>query len=90
MPSIYGLSPVGLRINQEQTTCEGRVQADHAGSRGLGQKSADDTCIPLCRNHHGERTDYRGTFKNWNAAMMRSFNDWAIERTRRDVAELLR
>ncbi len=71
------------------TLCTGRVQADHAGTRALSQKAPDDTTIPMCRNHHGERTDYRGTFKNWDAAMMRTFNDWAIEKTRRDVADVM-
>lgn len=34
-------------------TCEGRVEADHAGRRGTGRKSHDSTVIPLCRYHHG-------------------------------------
>ncbi len=58
--------------------CEGRVQADHAGTRGLGVKAPDNTCIPLCRKHHGERTDYRGYFKNWKGPQMREWNDRAI------------
>lgn len=58
--------------------CEGRVQADHAGTRGLGVKSADDTCIPLCRKHHGERTDYKGFFKNWKGPQMREWCDRMI------------
>jgi hypothetical protein len=33
-------------------SCEGRVEADHAGRRGAGRKAHDSTCIPLCRRHH--------------------------------------
>jgi hypothetical protein len=33
-------------------TCEGRVEADHAGPRGVGRKAHDSTCIPLCKRHH--------------------------------------
>lgn len=33
-------------------SCEGRVEADHAGRRGAGRKAHDSTCIPLCRYHH--------------------------------------
>jgi hypothetical protein len=33
--------------------CEGRVEADHAGPRGVGRKAHDSTCIPLCCHHHG-------------------------------------
>lgn len=67
------------------TCCEGHVQADHAGVRGLGQKADDSTCIPLCRKHHRERTDYAETFYDWDGADMRVWCDWAIEKTRADV-----
>ncbi len=33
--------------------CEGPIEADHAGRRGLSHKAHDATCIPLCRYHHG-------------------------------------
>lgn len=33
-------------------SCEGRVEADHAGRRGAGRKAHDSTCIPLCHRHH--------------------------------------
>ena len=33
-------------------TCEGPVEADHAGPRGVGRKAHDSTCIPLCHYHH--------------------------------------
>lgn len=28
------------------------VEAAHTGPRGLGQKSPDESCIPLCAEHH--------------------------------------
>lgn len=72
------------------TTCSGPVQADHMGKRGLGQKADDKTCVGICQTHHGERTDYRGYFKNWTAVDMRSFCDWAIEWTQARVEETSR
>lgn len=81
---------LGYQLDEtvEPTCCEGRVHADHAGVRPFGWKADDTTCIPVCQKHHGERTDYRGTFKDWDAAMMRAFNDWAIDATRLSIAEL--
>jgi len=70
------------------TTCEGHVQADHAGRRGIGQKSADDTCAPMCRKHHEERTDVKQTFRGFTKIEMRAWCDWAIEQARADVAQL--
>lgn len=72
------------------TKCWGRVQADHAGARGLGVKCPDDQCTPLCELHHRERTEYKGTFRWFTAVEMRAWNDWAIARTQAEVAELRR
>lgn len=71
--------------------CCGRVQVDHVGVRGLGQKSRDDETIPLCTGHHGERTDYRGHFKGWNGQQMREWCDSFIhyyQRLYRDLVAL--
>ncbi len=71
-----------------ETTCGGRVQADHAGARAFGRKSADEETIPICRKHHGERTDYRGTFDarlGFDAKKMRAFREAAVTWT---LAEL--
>ena len=38
------------------------VEAHHAGQRGLGKKAHPRTCVPLCREHHSEWHDCRGTF----------------------------
>jgi len=32
-------------------------EAAHTGPRGLGQKSPDEQCIPLCPDHHRHRKD---------------------------------
>lgn len=45
------------------TECEGEIEADHQGARGLGQKCPDSEVAPLCSRHHRERTDHTGSFK---------------------------
>lgn len=56
--------------------CNGIIEADHAGRRGIGQKAADETCIALCTRHHAERGDFSGPFKSWNQERMRG---WLVE-----------
>jgi len=68
------------------TKCGGRVEADHAGRRGIKQKAADNTTIPACTNHHGERGDFTGAFKNFKQADMRLWLLAAIEQTQQEVA----
>ncbi len=63
------------------TPCGGVIEADHAGSRAFGRKAHDSTCIPLCTNHHRERTDMSGAFRGWDAARMRAWCDFKIEET---------
>lgn len=53
--------------------CSGRVEADHAGSRGLGRKADDDTCIPLCHAHHVQRGSFSGPFRTWDQVQMRGW-----------------
>lgn len=50
----------------QQVRCDGPVQGDHAGVRiaGLGTKSLDRDVIPLCMEHHRQRTEYDGVFAN--------------------------
>ncbi len=57
--------------------CSGRVQADHAGRRGIGQKALDNTVIPMCETHHACRDAFNGVFKKWNQSKMRA---WLIEK----------
>ena len=48
--------PSYLRFVRSQPCCVcgsyRRIEAAHTGPRGLGQKSSDDSCIPLCWIHH--------------------------------------
>ena len=61
--------------------CTGEVQADHAGRRGVNQKADDTTCIPLCKKHHGHRSDFTGVFRGWTQEHMRHFLASAIKHT---------
>lgn len=65
----------------QMTPCTGRVEADHAGERGIGQKADDRTCIPLCRQHHGERTNHKGPFFHMTRDELRTWRTEAIART---------
>jgi hypothetical protein len=58
------------------------VEADHAGSRGLGVKADDTTCIPLCSKHHRERTEFAGDFACFNKNMMRTWLAAVVDSTR--------
>lgn len=62
-------------------TCAGRVNADHAGRRGLGQKCDDTETIPLCELHHRQRTDFTGPFRNWDQNTMRAWLAEQVEKT---------
>lgn len=69
------------------TACSGAVEADHAGDRGLGQKADDTTCIPLCTQHHRERTDHSGAFRHLTREQARAWRTRAIQRTQTMWAE---
>lgn len=60
--------------------CDGVIEADHAGRRGIGQKADDRTCIPLCTRHHRARTDWTGVFKTWTQTTMRAWLELEIAR----------
>jgi hypothetical protein len=62
-------------------SCDGVVEADHAGLRGMGMKASDWTCVPICTLHHRQRTDFSGPFKKWTQEMMRSFLQSAVANT---------
>lgn len=53
--------------------CGGVIEADHAGTRGLGMKCDDRETIPICTEHHRQRTDFSGAFKTWHRDRMRSW-----------------
>lgn len=53
--------------------CDGPIEADHAGPRGVGKKAHDSTVIPLCKLAHQQRADFSGPFRSWNHAKMHDF-----------------
>ncbi len=61
--------------------CAGVVEADHAGDRGMGQKSPDDTCIPLCTVHHTDRHSCTGFFRGRPKPWKREWRHAAIAKT---------
>lgn len=69
---------VPLTAKGQAIRCEGAVEADHAGRRGIGRKADDLTCIPLCTKHHGDRTDVTGIFKHAKQDYLREWIREAI------------
>jgi hypothetical protein len=64
------------------TACSrGPSEADHLGSRGIGQKADDRTCGPMCSQHHRERTDHSGCFRDLDQAALRLWRARVIEDT---------
>lgn len=56
--------------------CKGRIEAHHAGRKpGMALKAADDTCVPLCTQHHGELTARRGAFAGMRREALRALQD---------------
>ena len=49
------LGPDGQLVHVCPAGYFGRIEADHVGSRGLGQKSGSPQMVPLCRAAHAER-----------------------------------
>lgn len=81
---VRELPPPGAIV----TPCYGEVQPDHMGSRPVGRKADDRTAVPMCRRHHGERTDHSGTFRELTRDELRSWRVDAIEHTQREVNHL--
>jgi hypothetical protein len=86
MLAVKGL-PCALSGVEGAGACAGKVEADHAGERGLGVKAADDTCIPLCSSHHRARTDARGFFAAMSKDERRHWCKVTIARTQLAIAE---
>lgn len=63
------------------TPCEGPVEADHQGARGMGQKADDRTCVPMCSSHHKQRHAHNGAFKHLTRDELRAWRTEAIART---------
>lgn len=62
------------------TPCSGRVEADHMGERGMGQKADDSTVVPMCKHHHAERHNHKGVFFTLTKPELRAWRAQAIER----------
>lgn len=71
-----------LWLGGRPDACDGAIEAHHAGKRGMGQKSDDDTCLPLCSHHHHLRTNHLEVFSNWYPGTLRSWEDFLIDRYR--------
>lgn len=63
--------------------CTGPIEANHAGERiaGLGTKSKDRDCIPMCKGHHGHWTEYKGVFAGLTHEQRRDYAAHAIAMT---------
>lgn len=70
-----------------ESKCGGEVEADHMGERGLGRKALDATCVPICMQHHRERTDFSGAFSFFHQHDMRAFVSIAIQFTQNRARE---
>jgi hypothetical protein len=70
-----------IAARHKQTPCSGPIEADHMGSRGIGQKAADNTCAPICQGHHSERHAHAGTFFHMTRDELRLWRAEAISRT---------
>jgi len=68
--------------------CSGRIEADHVGPRGIGQKSDDRLTIPLCAQHHVDRTNFCGVFRDYDQKAMRLFVAKALVETQIAAREL--
>lgn len=68
--AVRGEMPFVARM---EDLCDGHVQADHVGRRGLSQKSDDVECVPLCEKHHTQRSSFHGFFATWDQEQMRAW-----------------
>src|SRR5882724_5346694 len=61
--------PDYLRFVRQQPCCVCErtwgIEAAHTGSRGLGQKASDHSCIPLCWKHHRTGRDSYHQLGRW-------------------------
>lgn len=81
LPPFLFLDSAASAAKYKATPCSAVVEADHAGSRGIGQKAADNTCIPLCSSHHSQRTNHTGVFWLLDQQELRAWRAEAIART---------
>lgn len=61
--------------------CEGVIEADHAGTRGMGRKCHDFQTIPLCKAAHDARPGRRPPFDRMTRESFREWLDLCINET---------
>lgn len=84
-PCIVGEIALGWPVpDGKRTRCAGPIEADHMGARSVGRKADDRTCVPMCMQHHRERTDHSGVFRYANQAQLR---DWRAAAMRHTLAQ---
>jgi len=66
-------------------SCDGPVEAHHAGRRGVGQKCHDHETVPLCRLAHRQFHNGSGPFKGLTKAERRAWAEDRIARTQRQL-----
>ena len=81
LPPFLFVGDAARAAEYKLTPCSGRVEADHMGERGMGQKADDSTVVPMCRGHHGERHDHKGVFHVLTKPELRAWRAQAIERS---------
>jgi hypothetical protein len=63
--------------------CVGIVQAHHAGKNpGMRLKAHDETCIPLCAQHHCDIDSMSGPFRAMTGPELRDWQDQQIRQHR--------
>jgi hypothetical protein len=65
---------------QKENGIPTEVLLDSDLRQALGQKCPDNQTIPFCKKHHGNKTDLRGFFKNYDGYALRVFLDRRIYR----------
>lgn len=74
---------LGCLFELTSYSCDGSIDAHHAGiDKGMGRKSDDNTCIPLCRKHHQDIEQLRGLARGWEKSIRRAFHAQAITAVR--------
>jgi hypothetical protein len=81
VPGDFAIAARAAGAEVRITPCGGRVEADHLGARGLGQKADDKSVAPMCQSHHRERTDHNGAFRDLTRDEARAWRAAALDHT---------
>lgn len=83
--NLIGFSPLGTMAAPH--FCSGRIEAAHTGRRGLKQKAADETCLPMCCGaHRTSRFSHHTLGKNFWAVWNLSKDRVLLSHQRKAVA----